>query len=386
MQGLVSRATIRHASSPLRRASGTSSTSQLLADVAGDLAAIPASTCRQARITELHGLRTRYGAALTERWHALQGAGDGGDAHEADHTLASCRWIGALHVVLNDAPRLLEKYLPDQCSGESPVMRPAAAQTLQVESVDTVRWLLAQEAIGRHLAATYAAALDPTLRPTFLGEHGRDASLRRMIDHLASGADWVHLSEPEILALRLYAHPDSGAFNLLRAWAELRALSPHQPVARCVQEIPELVCRAVRALHKVPSARVRGTLYKGLISRAAPRWKVGETLPLDRPLSVTALARESYAGRVVRGALYDRELHMTDSPGLRTQAVTIAPFHPVATAHQAEVVILPGQIYRIQGCEVRSEPAREGGSHTIERFTAHKIGEAQETGQAPGAS
>lgn len=379
MQGLVSRASVRHYASQ-RLHSPVSHICPLVEEVSGALAAIPAQACRQSRITELHALGNRYGEALVRRWQTLHDAPCAAASEEAATTQQAARLVCALQVVLHEAPGLLAKYLPDQSSEETPRMRPVAAQSLQAESVETVRWLLAQGAVGRHLVATYAAAMDPALHADLLGEDWRCAALRRMVDQRTPDA--ARLSAAGVMALRLYAHPSSGAFNLVRAWADLRNLCPDPLATRCVQEIPVLVGQAVQDLYAVPSARVWGNLYKGLQSRGCPRWQTGQTLTLDRPLSMTALAQESYAGRVVQGTPYNRELHLMDTPALRIQAVSIAAFHPVSTAPQAEVVVLPGQVYRFTGSEVRQEPAREGGAHAIERLTAQKIDEVPDPAPA----
>ncbi len=367
---------------PQGAAQAAPSVSTLVRDVAGELEAIHPHTPRQARIARLEVLEQRFGPPLADRWRALHAASPWQEGAGPEAACAEPRAVSALRTVLCEGPRLLGLYEAHQAGDEVPRMKPEHARALEGESVDTLRWLLAQGRPGMHLAATYGAALDPALRDTFLGQGWRAAeapgrprgeTLARMMDNRLQGRTFAGLPLAHVLALRLYAHPDSGAFNLVRACADLAPVFPGRAVTACVDDLPALVHEAVHALHAIPEARVWGSLYKGMQSRPGLPLQAGEDFVVDRPLSVTTLEAQSYAGRVVEGACYDQELHLVDQPQRRTQAVLIAAFHPVCTAPQGEALVLPGQVYRILGRQVREERAREGGAHTIVRLRAEKV-------------
>ena len=367
--------------------------SPLVRDVAGELATLHPGAPRRARIIHLEVLGHRFRGALAGRWQALQGSGPPPGLHGRECARAEPRIVCALHTVLSEGPRLLDLYDAQQAGHETPRMKPAHARVLQAESVDTWHWLLSQGSSGVRLAATYGASMDPALRDAFLGDtwrsvhvpssRGGSMALSRMIDNRLRGQAFPGLSLASMLALRLYAHPDSGAFHLVRACADLRAALPGCAPAACVEEIPALVHEAARALHALPEARVWGTMYKGLQSRQAGPLLTGADLLIDRVYSVTPLEHQSYAGRIIEGAPYDQELQLTDSPQRRAQAVLIAAFHPVSTAPQGEALLLPGQIYRIRGQVVREVPACEGGSLNIVRLLADKVGDRRTAAGGP---
>lgn len=388
MQSVFSRVSVRHyAAHPTARgySHAVPRFSPLIADVAGELEAIHPHAPRHVRIVGLESLRDRHSDALALRWNALRGAGMPSREEDEDPDARDePRALSALHTVLHEGARLLDLYDAHPAPDDAPHMKSEWAQALQKESAQTVAWLLTQGCAGAGLAATYAAAMQPALRDDFLGgawhaagaQDARPAeTLPRMIENRVRDQAFEGLSKTCLLALRLYAHPDSGAFNLVRACADLRKLFPGRAVGRCVDEIPALVHAAVSRLHELPSARVWGTLYKGMQSGRGSDWQAGDEIAIDRPFSVTAMEGQSYAGRLVKGARYDQELRLTDSRDRRTQAVMIAAFHPPSTAPQGEAVILPGQVYRLQDSQWHEEPAKEGGSLAIVRLMAQKVGD-----------
>ncbi len=357
--------------------------SPLVRDVAGELASRHPGAPRRARIVRLAILEHRFRKALAGRWQALQGARPPPGIHGRECARAEPRILCALHTVLSAGPRLLGLYDAQQAGHEAPRMKHVHARALQAESVDTLHWLLSQGGAGVRLAATYGACMEPALRDAFLGENWRSVcvpsprrgtmALSRLIDNHLRQRAFPGLSLACMLALRLYAHPDTGAFNLVRACADLRAALPGYTPAACVQEIPALVHDAARNLYALPEARVWGTFYKGLQSQLSGPLLTGADFPVDRIFSVTTLEHQSYAGRIIEGAPYDKELQLTDTPKKRTQAVLIAAFHPVSTAPQGEALLLPGQVYRIRSQQLREMPAREGGSLNIVRLLADKV-------------
>ncbi len=374
----------------VRHTHGSTRWCRLVTDVVGELADIHPQESRQGRVARLDVLRGRFTRHLAAHSQMLEGSGHA-SACELQARQTESLAVSALQVILHDGPRLLDHYAPHEPGNDRPTMKPDKAQALQRESLETVQWLLTQGRAGLGLAATYAAAMEPGLHDAFLGAGWRDLriayscppqTLGQYIDRRQLSPEFAGLPSACMLALRLYAHPASSAFNLVRACADLRRLLPEYPVTLCVDEIPTLVNEAVHRLYDLPSARIRGALYKGMQSRGAGEWAAGMTIAIDRPFSATAIQQQSYAGRIVHGTAYDRELEITDTPAARTRAVMIAAFHPVSTAPQAEAVLLPGQVYRLKDRLVREEPAREGGSVTIVRQVAEKIGDAAPAPQA----
>ncbi len=385
MHGVTSHAAVRCLTLP-RHAPLARHLPQLVADVAGELQAIHPGAPRYERIVRLETIAGHYSTPLADRWRALRMAGTPPDPEGATLLAAEARMVSALQAAFKDGLRVLDAYDPHQSGDEIPRMRAPQAQELRHESQSTLRWLMQQGPTGIRVAATYAASLEPALRPAYVGDalRGGHASSPKQgdtqpprVDHRRPGSEGMGLSEAQALALRLYAHDGSGAFNLLRACDDLHQLIPGEPVTRGFDEVAVLVQEAAQALYQAPQARVWGRLLKGMQAPLREAWQAGREIAVTRPYSVTTLESESYAGRVVRGTVYDQELVLQDAPALRTRAVLIAAFHPVKTARQAEALVLPGQVYRIVDSERREgPPLREGGSMAIVRHVATKTGDA----------
>lgn len=381
MHGVISHAAVRSSAS-LLKGPVLRPLSQLVSDGIGEIGCIHPGSPRRSRILQLESIRDRYTLALTERWGALRRMGLQSEALRACSGQAEYRAVSALGTLLEYGPNILGWYESDQSREESPRMTPERARGLRAESCDTFKSLLTRDPVAARVAATYRASIDPALRDDYLGpawrtatvrEAGQEPPLPQRIDACLSHLKFTGLSDAEMLVLRLYAHPDSGAFNLLRACDEIRHLPGGGDALRGIDEISALLTSATGHLYELPAARVGGVLFKGMQSRGGGTWEIGDELVISRPFSATALEDQSYAGRVVHGVAYDEEFVLKDNPDLRTKAVLIAPFHPPCTADQYEALVLPGQMYRIVQCTQRElGMLMEGGSMAIDRYVAEK--------------
>ena len=259
------------------------------------------------------------------------------------------------------AAQVLQRYEPNHLPGEPVRMGAELTRMLKLESGATFKSL----GVGQALA--YASVVPPQLHVDFgivlTKEQAQEAS--RMIE----SAGGLHLGEQQILALRDYAHSDTGTFNLLRSLQVLQKHLPHEPLTALVQGVVDAFLGAVDVLAASPAFRIEdATVCKGLkldpfLMHLLERM-YSDSLPyeIDRPSSGTLDPVQSYAGR--EG--YEHEIVFDHA-----QAVELSCFHEPRTVHEKEALLLPGQRFDLSS---REEVHRQGGEGSIHytRYVAER--------------
>lgn len=237
--------------------------------------------------------------------------------------------------------RVHSAYDPHQVLGENPTMLPDIAAAFKADSAATFDLLMNTD---KPRALTYASLIDPKHHQEFgIKLNPEDmAGVVKMSD--AAGFDFMYPSE--VLMMRDYAHPDTGTFNLFRSMDALERNNIPQ-VQVHVAEYRDLFMTSHARMSSRAELQVRNQpLHKGVAldahSRATVDYMVSResNWPIRYPLSATQNPDMSYATR----RNYGGEFRFPNA-----DATDVCIMHPTSTLPQAEVLVNPGQQFRLNG-------------------------------------
>jgi hypothetical protein len=302
---------------------------------------------------------------------------------------------GHVQAMVSAGATLLRAYAPSQFAEEAPILDDEWTRRLFGEA-RTLLHLLAADP-GRHVrtrAALVAASTPECLLP-LIGVEDLPTDVRLEAGRWRLRQAPQALRVPEWLALRLLAHPESGAAIALRTLEHLRWLDADLMVAcgALLSEIAQLQGRALAAAARLPG-----------LGLADPQARYHLALPSETLPHLESVLREG-GEWLIGGALstcrsqeaVQRELGMGDPPNnrmlcLHSPSVMAGPvrglrfdiFHPPEAAPRDEVLLMPGQRFRV--CEIGvTSLTREGGDPlAVKHFRLDKTGEVAGT-SVPGA-
>lgn len=343
------------------------------------------------RADTLARLHERHGVALREQWAALTQPVWGGRPAETQARQFNLDVGYHLGIVLDLGPDLLRLF------GGADTPRGSPAQDLEVPWVQA----LLQES-GRTFAALMA---DPRTRAmarvhaalfhrddhAVMGFTLTETADRQAVERLQADAGGPVLDLRTGLQLCDHAHADTGSFNLYRAVDQLDRLVGEAGAGLQFGALTRRLAEGVTAIWRQPAARVAGDAYKGWISTPGLPLVPGQGFTWHRPVSATRERQHSYLLRpspTLGPGLYDTELRLRGGQGLPLRAVHFEGFNTATTAHEAEVMLLPGQGFRVESRE-EEEVLLRGKRALVARCTACRVedveSEAGETG-AGGAA
>ncbi len=297
------------------------------------------------RALSLAHLRDAHVAGLQADWQRLSTQLHGSHDADLDEPLARQRAVVRnLHTVLTAGVRLLEQFHPEQVMAEPPAMREPLASQLRHESREATSVARVRELFS------YASLVPPPQRRAMLGAPLQEAGARGRLHALCSRHDHRFLDEAALLMVRLYASPDHGTFNVLRAVHELDKSNPEIGAGAQFADLTGLFAQAIGGIYRLAPMRAPAPLFKGAVCEAFWRLQAGRAFTLERPLSSTRAREQSYLGRQPPDhPAYDHLLTYQDGAlaSQKVEAVDITLFHPHQNLHQREALVLPGQVFQV---------------------------------------
>lgn len=302
---------------------------------------------------------------------------------------------GHVQAMVSAGATLLRAYAPSQFAEEAPILGDEWTRRLFGEARTLLHLLAADPAQHVRTRAALVAASTPECLLPLIGVEDLPTDVRLEAGRWRLRQAPQALRVPEWLALRLLAHPESGAAIALRTLEHLRWLDADLMVA-CGALLSELAQLQGRAL-----ATAAGLPGLGL---ADPLAHYHLALPSETLPHLASVLREG-GEWLVGGALstcrsqetVQRELGMGDPPNnrmlcLQSPSVMAGPvrglrfdiFHPPEAAARDEVLLMPGQRFRVCEIGVISLTRECGDPLTVKHFRLDKAGDVAGT-SVPGA-
>jgi hypothetical protein len=302
---------------------------------------------------------------------------------------------GHVQAMVTAGATLLRAYAPSQFAEEAPILDDKWTRRLFGEARNFLHLLAADPGQPARTRAVLLAASTPECLLPLIGVEDLPTDVRLEAGRWRLRHAPQALRVPEWLALRLLAHPDSGAAIALRTLEHLRWLDADLMMA-CGALLSELAQLQGRAL-----ATAAGLPGLGL---ADPLANYHLALPSETLPHLASVLREG-GEWLIGGALstsrsqetVQRELGLGDPPSdrllcLQSPSVMAGPvrglrfdiFHPPETAPRDEVLLMPGQRFRVCELGVASITREGGGPLTVKHFRLDKEGEVAGT-KVPGA-
>jgi hypothetical protein len=237
--------------------------------------------------------------------------------------------------------RVHSAYDPHQVMGDNPTMLPDIAAVFKADSAATFDLLMNTD---MPRALIYASLIDP--------KHHQDFGIKlnpedmAEVEKMSVAAGFDFMDPSEVLMMRDYAHPGTGTFNLFRSMQALERNNISQ-VQVHVAEYRDLFMTSFDRMSSRAELQVRNQpLHKGLALDAHTRATMDYMVSRDSnwaisyPLSATQNPNMSYATR----RNYGVELRFPNA-----DATDVCVMHPTSTLKQAEVLLNPGQQFRLNG-------------------------------------
>ncbi len=302
---------------------------------------------------------------------------------------------GHVQVMVTAGAALLRAYAPSQYAEEAPILDDEWTRRLFGEARTFLHLLAADPGQPARTRAALLAASTPESLLPLMGIEDLPTDVRLDAGRWRLRHAPQALRVPEWLALRLLAHPDSGAAIALRTLEHLRWLDADLMMAcgALLSELAQLQGRALAAAAGLPG-----------LGLADPQAHYHLTLSSEALPHLDSVLREG-GEWLVGGALstcrsqqtVQQELGLGDPPtdrilSLQSPSVMAGPvrglrfdiFHPPEAAPRDEVLLMPGQRFRVCEIGVTSLTREGGGPLAVKHFRLDKEGEVAGT-SVPGA-
>lgn len=301
--------------------------------------------------------------------------------------LAAARQI---QVLARAGATFLGAYAASQGPQEAPVLAPAWTRRLCSEAQALLLGLAASERPqDRALAARVVASAPEAVHP-LLSLDKLPSDILRDTRQVASGRNAGALSLPQWLALRLLAHPDSGAAAALQAQERLQDLSldASEAAAPLLRHLARLQLTAVASAARLPGLGLADPLARyhlALSAQAHPPLEEtlregGEWL-IRRALCTRRDVQQARSEIGLGDPAHDRLLCLQsgDAQAGPVRGLRLDPFHPPGALARDAALLMPGQIFRV--CESGEELLRlaDGQPLRVRRYELRKQGEESRT-------
>lgn len=302
---------------------------------------------------------------------------------------------GHVQAMITAGGTLLRAYAPSQVAEEAPVLGDEWTRRLFGEARTLLHLLAADPGQPARTRAALLAASTPECLLPLMGVEDLPTDVRLEAGRWRLRQAPQALRVPEWLALRLLAQPKSGAAVALQTLEHLRWLDADLMMAcgAMLSELAQLQGRALAAAARLPGLGLADPLAHYHLALPS------ETLP-----HLDSVLREG-GEWLVAGALStcrsqeaeQRALGLGDPPNnrmlcLQSPSVMAGPvrglrfdiFHPPEAAPRDEVLLMPGQRFRVCEIGVTSLTHEGGDPLAVKHFRLDKEGEVAGT-SVPGA-